>query len=346
MGTVGAEYSVRVWDRNGNTVVRSAGKSDSFVKNFSLLIESGIRNASITVKDTGGTNRSCLGFTCAGGSGQMGVDTHHIVIGTGNTPVEADNFNLAAKISNSVVEHGAVLVKPGAPYLIDGVLKSRVGRRSFVNKTESPVTVAEFGIVVQSGGYNILILRDVPETPIEIPGLGGMDVSYTFTVAVNSESGSFTRNFMEFVACSFDGNALRPVVDTGGVSRNIDFDGKIPSAAPGATHAYGILVGKSGNGNTGEEFALMEMIPHGLEDGNLWCSHVTITPTVVEGDTISFSVRRSFINLTPDPITVREVGLVAQQSGYNILLSRNVIDPIEIPPYDGVNVTITHRTVI
>lgn len=153
-------------------------------------------------------------------------------------------------------------------------------------------------------------------------------------------------NYMRALACSFAGSGAIPVIDTDGVSRSINFGGTFPVNALAGQDYFGLQVGSSGAEPVGSEYALGNPIAHGDGNGCLMYGTVTYTPTSVDGNSIQFACLRGFINMTPDPITIREVGLVARHSGYNILLSRDVIVPIEIPPYDGVTVTMIHRTVL
>jgi hypothetical protein len=163
---------------------------------------------------------------------------------------------------------------------------------------------------------------------------------------VNKMSDSFVQNFMRALVCSFNGTALVAVVDTGGVGRSVSFAGTIPVAAMGGQAYFGAVIGSAGAATVGSEFALGSQIQHGSGSGTLMYSDVTITPTTVDGSNIEFAIRRSFVNLTESPQTVCELGIVARHSGYNILILRDVFDPIEIPPNGGVAASVVIRTVI
>lgn len=343
MASIEAEYSINVIGADGSIISGMEAESDSFVENFTRLIEAGMWNESVSVVDTSGVARPCGNFTCDGIVGASGVTTRHILVGSGVTPVSPGDFALAEQIPNSGLTYQPSLVAPGMPYIEGGYIKSRIAKRAFVNETDAAVEISEIGIAVQASGYSVLILRDVLSSVISIPAGGVADISYTFKSPCG---GGFTLNYMAALVCSFDDSPLAPVVDTDGVSRNIDFGGTFPANALVAQSHYGIVVGTSGDAQVGDEHSLIAPIVHGMSTGNLCYGAMGRSSTSVVGNTIEFSLGRSFLNLTPDPITIREVGLVARHSGYNILLERNVVDPIEILPSDGVNIKITHQTTI
>jgi len=116
--------------------------------------------------------------------------------------------------------------------------------------------------------------------------------------------------------------------------------------APTADISYGIVVGSDATPATAEDHAIVAPISAGDEDGNLIYGHTLGGVVEVVGSTIRLHVARMVINMGEVPVTIREVAMICKVGGYNILLSRNVIDPIEIPPYDGVNIKITHQTTI
>lgn len=338
-----AEFEISTFGEFGSEFQHIRSGSDSFVENFTRLIEAGMWNANVSVVDLGGVARSCGNFTCTTKNDSSGVTTKHILVGAGATPVSSGDCALADQIPDSVLSYKPSLVLPEVPHIDGGFIKSRIAKRAFVNVTDSPVEISEIGIAVLASGYNIMILRDVLPESISVPARGVVDISYTFKCP---SDGGFTLNYMNALACSVDGSAIAPVVDTGGVSRSVDFGGTFPANALTEQGHYGILIGASGSVPTGDEHSLVSPIPNGRSAGSLYYGAVRCVNTIVKGNAIEFSLTRGFINLTSESIVVREIGLVSRHSGYNILLERNVIDPIEIPPYDGVNVTITHRTVI
>ena len=344
MMQIGAEYEILVRDARGIMLSHYTGESDSFVKNFTLLVEAGLRNVAVSIKDTAGAAKSCLGFTCTVGAGDTGVDSRHIVVGSGTEPVDIDDYTLGEKIAKPALLHNGLLIGPEAPYVDAVHIKSQVAKRSFLNMSAEPVTISEMGIVVLSSGANVLILRDVLPEAIVVPVGGGVDIAYTFKTAISGTGDSFLQNYLRAIVCSFNGSALVSVPDTDGTTRSINFAGTFPANAVAGVDYYGILVGTSGDSTIGDENVLGGPIPHGGVEGSLNHSDVFFTPTETDDTGAELALHRSFVNMSPDPITVREVGVVARHSGYNVLLLRDVVDPIEIPAGGGVNVTVVLRT--
>lgn len=163
---------------------------------------------------------------------------------------------------------------------------------------------------------------------------------------VDRKSDSFVQNFMKAMACSFDGSALLPVIDTGGVERNINFSGTFPTGALATQDHFGLQVGTNDTVTTGNEYALGSQVANGNGTGFLVHGPMSFSSTQAGPTTIEFSMGRSFINLSTEPITIREIGLVSRISGYNILMIRDVVNPIVVPVNDGINASMTLRTVL
>lgn len=184
MNQLGAEYRIVVRDISGKIHHECVGESDSFVKNFLLLVEAGMQDTALSVVDTGGATRSCKGFSCTVGAGSDMVDTRHIVVGSGITPVSPDDFALVNQIPATSLVHLPMVSDPESPIIVEGCVASKIAQRSFVNLSKSPITISETGIVVLSGSYNVLILRDVIAEPVVVPTDNSVDISYTFKTGV------------------------------------------------------------------------------------------------------------------------------------------------------------------
>lgn len=184
MSQIGAEYEIVVTDVNGDVVANVSAESDSFVLNFVKLLESGMRNANVSVVDLNGITRACGNFTCTVATDSTGVTTRHILVGSGISPVAYGDYALAEQIPGSVLFHNPSLVRPESPHIVDGFIKSRIARRSFSNVSADSVTIAEIGIAVLASSYNVLILRDVLQAPVVVPASGAVDISYVFKTEV------------------------------------------------------------------------------------------------------------------------------------------------------------------
>lgn len=184
MNQLGAAYTIVVRDMSGKTYRERVGESDSFVKNFLLLVEAGMRDTAMPVIDTGGVARSCKGFSCNVVGGTSMIPTRHIVVGSGTTPVSPDDNALVNQIPETSLAYLPVIFDPVAPTIAGGYIESKIAQRSFVNLSTSPITISEIGIVVKSGSYNVLILRDVLAEPVVVPPGNSIDISYTFKTEV------------------------------------------------------------------------------------------------------------------------------------------------------------------
>ena len=109
-----------------------------------------------------------------------GDDTFGIVVGTGDTPVTADDYNLASKIAHGTgagqLSYGAVTLYD--PFVSDYTVKQRIAR-SFTNNSGADITVKEIGLIVKTSvdNYLVMIIRDVI-TPLTIPDGGKSMIRY------------------------------------------------------------------------------------------------------------------------------------------------------------------------
>jgi len=181
-------------DRNGKIISEHEQKCNTFVKNFLLLLNAAFRYSYSTVVDTGGTARNAgaeycyhvyafSSYTVCGSGGWTpsageGDDTFGIVVGTGNTPVTADDYNLASKIAHGTdagqLSYGAVTLDD--PVIIDNTVKQQI-MRSFTNNSGADITVNEIGLIVKINyrNYLVMVIRDVI-TPKTVPAGGSLDI--------------------------------------------------------------------------------------------------------------------------------------------------------------------------
>jgi len=185
-----------VKDRNGKIISENEQKCNSYVKNFLLLLNAGFRISTSSVVDTGGTvqntgakahysngwcNFGGYTITTYGGWSALagaGDDTFGIVVGTGDTPVTADDYNLASKIAHGTdagqLSYGAVTLYD--PFVSDYTVKQRIAR-SFTNNSGADITVKEIGLIVKTSvdNYLVMIIRDVI-TAKTVPAGGSLDI--------------------------------------------------------------------------------------------------------------------------------------------------------------------------
>ena len=188
MCKVEARYSVQICSANGVVIDTVSGKSDSFVKNFLLLLQAGFSGSTVQVVDISGETRDTSGFSSGYSATEVGYPTRTIGIGSGTSPVGISDFKLESTYTESQVQFNAIaesispMITPMTPG--DGYIHCDICRRRFINNSQSEVYFSELGLYVVSGGYDFLILRDVI-APIAIPSMGGYaSIAYTLMTEV------------------------------------------------------------------------------------------------------------------------------------------------------------------
>ena len=182
-------------DRNGKIISEHEQKCNTYVKNFLLLLNSAFKLDSSPVVDTGGTARNagaryywsrwcdgnCTVAGCGGWSALAGEgdDTFGIVVGTGNTPVTADDYNLESKIAHGT-DAGQLSYNETILYgpFVTGTAVVQVFRRQFTNNSGTDITVNEIGLIVKTSydNYLVMIIRDVLDTPKTVPAGDSLDI--------------------------------------------------------------------------------------------------------------------------------------------------------------------------
>jgi len=198
-------YEVEVRDKNGKTISKTAGKSKSLVRNFALLIRglmagniagvvSGSRwNTKVKVADTAGNTFNFPALpsyqepenapSVMEASALERTDHYGIVVGSGTTPPTRDDYKLEAQIPDGMNE-GQIIYGKTTVEDVNGNPPESVFRviRTFTNDTPNTITVREIGIVVRAQGRNVLIARDVLDTPQDVPPAATLTVRYIFKI--------------------------------------------------------------------------------------------------------------------------------------------------------------------
>jgi hypothetical protein len=120
-------------------------------------------------------------------------DVQGIVVGSGSTPVDPTNYNLASMISHGTGS-GQLDYDASAVTTSFGGSSSYVELyRSFTNKSGASIVVREVGIIARdiwwSGStavYNVnfLVARDVLPSPVTVPNLGTLTVRYRVSLSL------------------------------------------------------------------------------------------------------------------------------------------------------------------
>lgn len=177
--SIGATFSVEIRDPDHRVVSSAQYKSESFVKNFMLLMQAAFTDANVVVKKQDGTDLSTKGFSAAPTS--YDTTDRGIVVGGGTAPVTAEDYALENEFQTDVVRYSPILIsQPTAPVESGGVISNLMFSRSFTNVSNANIVINEIGIKVFSGGNGILIVRDVISPGIELPQGYTVTISYQF----------------------------------------------------------------------------------------------------------------------------------------------------------------------
>jgi len=175
---------------NGKVISRSERVSQSFVKNFLILLRSVFLYQAQDVVDVEGNTRTtgakhCVSWgkssghavtMCGYGGLQVkapeGNDTYGIVAGLHNIPVTADDYKLWEKIPHGS-EDGKLYYR-ACNVSEAGVVGNKINltiSREFVNYGSVNVEVGEVGLIVNipHDNYKILIIRDIYDPKKTIP---------------------------------------------------------------------------------------------------------------------------------------------------------------------------------
>jgi len=172
-------------DERGRVIDRHVKKSQSFVKNFMLLLRSVFLQSGQTAKDIEGVERGigleyrvwndfgdCYGVAGFRLNAPEGDDSYGIVVGYDNITVTPDDYALYTPITHGS-EDGKLYYRACnvGDVNVVGNKVSMVISREFVNYGSTVVEVGEVGLVgfIPSNGYKFLIVRDTYSPRRQIP---------------------------------------------------------------------------------------------------------------------------------------------------------------------------------
>jgi len=215
---------IEVRDREGRVIQRGRHEMKSFTNNFLKIIEgffnaygnypltyAGITKVTITTPDGSSKDAWTEYYTSSSGSPYYygggvaiatraggSIDSYGIVVGSGATPFNLNNYALATKIAHGTgagqLNYDPVTVDDLG---LDTSVSPPVYRirlvRGFKNLTSSSITINEVGIIarnywkIQSGTLNditFLIARDVLSTSYTVPAGGSATVIVVIEVTM------------------------------------------------------------------------------------------------------------------------------------------------------------------
>lgn len=188
-----------VRDKTGKVIQKLRRESKSFVKNFMNILHSILTGNDITVVDMNGTTHTIpyafkdvdnyleTSFTY----GSETDDEGGIIVGSGTASPTPDDYCLGNKIPHGDAD-GQLHYKDTVvgSVIVSGNEITIEITREFNNNGSVSVTVAEVGLVIhieykKGGTYiksNILIIRDVLDSTINVPAGGSLEVKYIIKV--------------------------------------------------------------------------------------------------------------------------------------------------------------------
>jgi len=196
-----AEIIIERYDRKGQLLEKIKQKSRSFLKQFIQLIEVQANQASKTITDIGGTDRTVgqldtnLFCTPGGGHGYVDpaqrnvqVENIGVVVGSGTTAVTPTDTKLETKIAHGTGSGQLVHLGCGLkPVVISGSDAYIDLVRFFENQSGGNVTVNEVGIyaIGASSQWGFCICRDVLASSITVADGQLLKVRYRIKVTAS-----------------------------------------------------------------------------------------------------------------------------------------------------------------
>jgi hypothetical protein len=328
-------------DQYGNIKNEYNQKIDSYIQQvwdkwFEAVFDGDVNSFSYTAISGGSVSSSqFMNWKADGGINEV----RGIMAGTNATAVSFSNVNLLGRIgfgtSSNQLSASVVTVDYNNETGIGSI--NRIFTNN--NSTTSP-TVGELGVAfggVLTSTNNMLGIRDVLDTPIQLFWKDTLEVTYTLEFT----GGNINWNML-FGKHFFARNQSNVITfyDTSGTLTNGTY---VPTTyyprftAPIGKDNGGIVVGSNSNTETFNTTALYGKISNGKNTGELIYgdSLISYTNTVSNGF-YEYELSRYFKNETNSNITISEVGLESNvtigSSDTNVLFARRNITPITIPP--------------
>lgn len=184
VGGAGGEIEIIVEDREGRVIRHIKKQMDSFVKNVNWLLNIYDKNAWVIV-DVDGNSANVDPMT-ASVLAPAGEDNYGILVGSGSTAFDVDQYKLDSKISHGT---GSGQLSYGEQSIVDYSSSHEQWQRSFDNNSGGDITVYEIGMACKTSKlydgtpeiHYILLARDVI-TATTVPNGGRLTVKYTFRI--------------------------------------------------------------------------------------------------------------------------------------------------------------------
>jgi len=164
-----------------------------------------------------------------------------------------------------------------------------------------------------------------------IDNLSGVQIKATITFKITDANGtvvkewtepahSLTQNFTLFIYALWASTSAELSDTSGyGLSVNGASGGTMAINAPSGNNSYGIVVGSgasAGSTPSPSQSNLVAKIPQGTSSGQIEYGAVSLTGVGASGQTTSFTISRSFTNVSGATLSVTEIGIIAYLTGW------------------------------
>jgi len=178
--------------------------------------------------------------------------------------------------------------------------------------------------------------KDVLYDPKKDDDLSGVQIRATITFKITDANGtvvkewtepahSLNNNFVSIIYALWNAGTFGMIDISGnGIVINGASGGTMAITAPSGNASYGILIGSgatAGSTPSPSAYKLVAQIPAGTSSGQIEYGAVTINSPTLSGQTTSFTISRSFINVSGATLSVTEIGIVAYMTGFNMEIS-------------------------
>ena len=170
-----AEYEIAVRDKEGRVIEHRRRRSDSFFKNFPMLISAGGDRVATWCRD--GSMSGYGGLAIRAGESD---NSYGIQVGTSDPAVTANDFKLEAQIAHGIkagqLYHYSTLMDN--PVVSGNTAKQKISRE-FWNNSGDDIVIMEMGLVGKRSEDRLssfMIVHDVI-APVTVPPGGRLDAS-------------------------------------------------------------------------------------------------------------------------------------------------------------------------
>jgi len=163
--------------------------------------------------------------------------------------------------------------------------------------------------------------------------LSGVQIRATITFRITNPDGTVVKewtepahslnyNFGLFMNALWGATTVSMTNTAGnGVSVDGASGGTMALTAASGNAAYGIVIGSgasAGSTPSPSLYNLVAQIPAGINSGQIEYGAVSVSSVSQSGQTTSFTISRSFTNVSGATITVTEIGIVVLMTGWNM----------------------------